>query len=170
MTHRQSSSLLHWALSTWVSGLLPGCSGLETDLPGKTAAKSDCLSLWGGEKWDLPFITSLTLPTYGQQHTRHCEPVMWAFIQNSNRNSMLSYRLPFNRALKIRSATNRLSLMQTNRETSLIIREDQKDRAEMRFEERLMLKPFPQSWHLIWLLACIFRCVSQTLSCHQQKH
>lgn len=51
VTHRQSSSLLHWALSTWVSGLLPGCSGLETDLPGKTAAKSDCLSLWGGEKW-----------------------------------------------------------------------------------------------------------------------
>lgn len=140
MTHRQSSSLLHWALSTWVSGLLPGCSGLETDLPGKTAAKSDCLSLWGGEKWVgstfyyLSNTAHLWTTTHKTLWACHVGFHMWAFIQNSNRNSMLSYRLPFNRALKIRSATNRLSLMQTNRETSLIIREDQKDRAEMRFE------------------------------------
>lgn len=33
VTHRQSCYLLHWTLCTWVSGLSPGCSGGERDLP-----------------------------------------------------------------------------------------------------------------------------------------
>lgn len=50
----------------------------------------------GGSRSDLPFITSLTRPTYGQQHTGHSGPVRQALIQNSNSKppSLLSCRLP----------------------------------------------------------------------------
>lgn len=67
-THRQCSSLLHCTLCTWVSGLSPGCSDGEMDLPGKSCSKIRLLIPPKG-KAGLPFITSLTVPTYGQQDT-----------------------------------------------------------------------------------------------------
>lgn len=35
----------------------------------------------GGRGSDLLLITALTLPTYGQERSRHSDPVMWAPVQ-----------------------------------------------------------------------------------------
>ena len=82
VTHSPSSSLLRWTLCTWVSGLSPGCSIGEMDLPGKSCGKIwSLIPLWA----ETGFIYLLLPLLHGwpmdNNNTRYSDPVTQALIQ-----------------------------------------------------------------------------------------
>ena len=99
-----TQTYIHWNtqseaanfLSKWHTGRAPVCF-TGRSAPESLASRLDApVERWicqrnhiahpseEGSRSDLPFITSLTLLTYGQKHIRHSGPVVRALIQNSN--------------------------------------------------------------------------------------